>query len=119
VGFATFRTEAPFLADRLPTPADDWLWLFLVFAICGALHVGAALMMAIGSSRRVLEFAMVTVGFYLLAPLVSAGHLSVPAIFQAIYIGLITLMGGVAAGLAWLRRWDERRWAQRAFTRNM
>jgi hypothetical protein len=129
VGFENLRAKILLLAGQLPTPPpasfmhtidsyslEHWLWVFLVFAVCGVLHVMAALMMAIGSNERVLQLAIVIVGFDLVAPLVGSGHLSVPVIFQAIYIGLITLMAVVAAGFAWLWRWDERRLAATAFT---
>jgi hypothetical protein len=120
VGFDSLRAKVLFLASQQPTPPpENWLWLFLVFAVCGLLHVGAALMMAIGSSRRVLQLAIVIVGFYLVAAPVASGHLSVPVVFQAIYIGLIMLMAIVAAGLAWLWRWDERRLAGKAFTTSL
>lgn len=115
VGFDNLRAKVLFLAGQLPNPPPEhWLRLFLMFAVCGMLHVAAALMMAVGSSRRVLQLAIVIVGFYLVAPLTGAGQLSVPLIFQAIYIGLITLMAAAAAGLAWLWRWDERRLSARA-----
>jgi hypothetical protein len=114
VGFDNLRAKARFLAGQLQIPpSEHWLWLFLVFAVCGMLHVAAALMMAIGSSRRVLQLAIVIVGFYLVAAPAASGHLSVPVVFQAIYIGLITLLAAVAAGLAWLWRWEERRLAAR------
>jgi hypothetical protein len=123
VSFENLRAKILLLAGQLPAPApassmhtidsyplEHWLWIFLVFTVGGMLHVVAALMMAIGSNGRVLRLAIVIVGFDLVAPLVASTH-TVPAIYQAIYIGLITLMAIVAAAFAWLWRWDERRLA--------
>jgi hypothetical protein len=128
VSFENLRAKILLIAGNEPTPApasfmhtidayplEHWLWIFLVFTVGGMLHVVAALMMAIGSNGRVLQLAIVIVGFDLVAPLVASTH-TVPAIYQAIYIGLITLMAIVAAAFAWLWRWDERRLAATAFT---
>src|SRR5688572_23328632 len=119
VSFENLRAKILLLAGQLPVPApassmhtidsyplEHWLWIFLVFTVGGMLHVMAALMMAIGSYGRVLRLAIIIVGVDLVAPVV-ASTLAVPAIFQAIYVGLITLMALVAAGFAWLWRWDE------------
>lgn len=87
-------------------PLGHWAWQFLMLWALGLLHVMAAMMMAIGRDDRVLKLAMVVVAFDLMMSLtVSWGGLIVPAI----YMGLITLMGVVSAGLAWLWRWDEQR----------
>lgn len=126
VSFENLRAKILLLAGQLPAPApgsfmhmidsyslEHWLWIFLALTAGGMLHVMAALMMAIGSYGRVLRLAIVIVGVDLVAPLVAYGQ-AVPAIYQAIYIGLITLMAVVAAGFAWLWRWDERRMARLA-----
>lgn len=89
-------------------PLEHWVWQFVMLSALGLLHVMAAIMMAIGRDDRVLKLAMVVVAFDLMMPLtVGWGGLIVPAI----YMGLITLMGVVSAGLAWLWRWDEQRMA--------
>ena len=65
-------------------------------------------MMAVGRNERVLQLAIVVVGCDLMMSLLGGwGGFIVPAI----YMGLITLMALVSAGLAWLWRWDERRMA--------
>lgn len=123
VSFENLRAKIMLLTGLQPSPApgsflyaidsyplEHWVWIFLVFTTGGMLHVIAAIMMAIGSNRKVLPLAIVIVAFDLVAPLAASPHL-VPAIFPAIYIGLITLMAIVAAGFVWLWRWDERRLA--------
>lgn len=121
VSFENLRTKIQLLAGQLPAPApgsflhaidaqplEHWLGMFLAFTIGGMLHVMAALMMVIGSHRGVLRFAIVIIGVDLVAPLAVYQGV-IPAVYQAIYVGLITLMAIVAAGFAWLWRWDERR----------
>jgi hypothetical protein len=118
--FENLRTKLLLLANHAPTPPgtflhainaqplEHWLWMFLTFAAGGLMHIAAAIMMAIGKNRRVLQLAPVIIVFDLIAPLIAAPH-AISAIFPAIYIALITLMALVAACFAWLWRWDERR----------
>lgn len=126
--FGNLRAKILLLAGQPPVPApgsfmhtidsyplEHWLWIFVVFTVGGVLHILAALMMAIGSNGKVLKLALVIVGFDLVAPFIAYAD-DVPAIFPAIYIGLITLMAVAAAGFAWLWRWDDRRLAAAAVT---
>lgn len=127
VSFENLRTKIMLIAGQGPAPSpgsflytinaqslEHWLWMFLVFTAGGMLHVIAAIMMAIGSNRRVMQLAAVIVAFDLVAPLVASTH-PIPTIFPAIYVGLITLMALAAAAFAWLWRWDEQRLAATTF----
>ncbi len=127
VSFENLRAKILLLAGKAPTPPpgsfmyaidsqplEHWLWIFLLFAAGGVLHVIAAIMMAVGSNKRVMQLAIVIIVFDLVAPLVATHPVSV--IFPAIYIGLITLMALVAAAFAWFWRWDERRLVATTFT---
>ena len=128
VSFENLRAKILLLAGQAPAPPpgsflytinaqslEHWLCMFLVFTAGGMLHIIAAIMMAIGSNRRVVQLAVVIVAFDLVAPFVASTH-PIPAIFPAIYIGLITLMALVAAAFACLWRWDEQRLAASTFT---
>jgi hypothetical protein len=101
------KLPASFISSLNSQPVDHWVRICVIFSALGLLHLVAASMMALGRNDRVLQLSAVVVGFDLLMPLAGMSGFALPAI----YMGLITLMALVSAGLAWLWRWDERRMA--------
>jgi hypothetical protein len=121
--FENLRSKVLLLAGQAPAPPpgsfletihaqslEHWLCMFLMFSAGGMLHVIAAMMMVIGSNRRVVQLAAVIVAFDLVVPLVAATQV-IPSIFPLIYAGLIVQMALAAAAFAVLWRWDEQRLA--------
>jgi hypothetical protein len=104
---ASPKIPASFISSLNSQPLDYWVWICVMFSALGLLHLVAAAMMAIGRNDRVLQLLVVVVGFDLLMSMAGLGGFTLPAV----YMGLITLMALVSAGLAWLWRWDERRMA--------
>ncbi|HEV7694177.1 MAG TPA: hypothetical protein VGO52_25305 [Hyphomonadaceae bacterium] len=101
------KLPASFINGLNSQPIDHWVWICVMFSTLGILHLIAAAMMALGRNDKVLQLSVVVIGLDLLMSVAGLGGLTL----SAIYIGLITLMALVSAGLAWLWRWDERRMA--------
>jgi hypothetical protein len=100
----------PYLARMIDQQSLAYfLWHFGVLGGMGALHVAAALAMAVGATRAVYRIALAIAALSIALPVLGAGGLTLPLIYLAL-IGLMALAAWILA--RWWRR-DEQRMAAR------
>lgn len=82
--------------------------LCCVLGVIGAVHVVAAVMLALGRNDRVCRYAIA-----LIVMEVAFGALRLPGMtLPTIYVVLALMMALASSGLFWLWAWDERRMAR-------